>query len=626
MNKSRFIAVLLSVCFLLTLCFSIFQFAKSTEAGIPEWRMQWILEADSENRTPPSEGEWHFSSTSQPLLDLPKGAVGAWIHFVAPPTSDWMRPGLLIDRLYGLDMMVYEEKRLAYQTRRGFDFERNHLLMPLTERSESANIYIRIESKERAGISSKIEMGEFDILSDHYVRMQFPDVFLGVSIAFLALVMLLCSGYLNSRQRGPWISLSLIALTLSILTLTYSTFAYDYFGEFGSVLLLLFDTSMYVLFPALHFYVASIFEGRYPFFTQMGRWLIAYSALCFAITIAYKIFGAPLYPYYRLFTFWILAPLIFAQLLTTFILSFLSAFKGYRNSIILLTGILALALSGVADLILLYAMERAYVLFLWKFGVLFLIAAFIAILARRISTDYAKLLNYSRELELFNHRLQRTEKMKIISDLAASVAHEVRNPMQVARGFLQLLSKKSSAETQPHFTMAIQELDRASEIITDFLTFAKPELDNLVPMNLRHELTKIETMMRPLAAMHGGILIVQVPENLHILGNPSKFKQALINMIKNSIESLQEDGIVEIIAYAEQQSAIIRISDNGEGMDEEQITKLGEPFFSTKTKGTGLGLMVTYRIIEAMKGSLEFRSIKGKGTDANVRFPLTIPN
>jgi two-component system, sporulation sensor kinase B len=190
---------------------------------------------------------------------------------------------------------------------------------------------------------------------------------------------------------------------------------------------------------------------------------------------------------------------------------------------------------------------------------------------------------------------------------------------------LQLISGKSDESSKQHFSMAISELDRASTIISDFLTFAKPELDNnVVKMDIQQELGTIETIIGPMAALNGASLKVLTPNKLYVLGNPSKFKQAIMNIVKNSIEAIQshENGIVEISVNEENGMAVIRIMDNGEGMEEEQIAKLGEPYYSTKTKGTGLGLMVTFRIIEIMDGTLVFRSEKGKGTEALIRFPL----
>lgn len=599
-------------------------YADSPAVLVSEWKVKWIAAGDPADRVPSAAEAWESSSVRHPLTTLPEGAVGMWVRIAIPPTANWDHPGLLVDRLYALDVAVYENGREVYRSARDFDFERNRLLIPLDKSGEDSEVYVRLLSKARAGLNSGIQFGNFNELSDRYVRKEMPDLLFGASIAFLALIMLLCSGYLNRRQRGSWISLSLIALATSTLIITYSSLPYLYFEEYGKALLLLFDVSLFALFPALHYYVAPMFEGRFAFFSKFGRWLTGYCIYCFAVMVLYKIVGDPIFPVYQLSTLWILALFILVQLTMIVVLSVLNAFRGNRNSIILTLGFLLLALSGVADLVLLYASESVHVLFLWKIGVLILIASLAIILARRISADYSKLLTYSKELELYNHRLQRTEKMKIISDLAASVAHEVRNPMQVTRGFLQLLSKKTDEDTRQQFSMAINELDRASAIITDFLTFAKPEMDTVELLDLQEEMRKIETIMNPLAAMHGGALQIRVPDNLLIRGNPSKFKQAFINMIKNSIEALKADGRIEIEAYAEEDTAVIRITDNGEGMEDGQIAKLGEPFFSTKTKGTGLGLMVTFRIIEVMKGSLEFRSAKGKGTEAIVRFPLAI--
>ncbi len=141
-------------------------------------------------------------------------------------------------------------------------------------------------------------------------------------------------------------------------------------------------------------------------------------------------------------------------------------------------------------------------------------------------------------------------------------------------------------------------------------------------LELDDEMRKIEAMMKPLTTMQGGTMHFSIQNDLLIYGNSSKFKQAFINIIKNSIEAIEGDGLIEVYAYSNRQMAVIHIKDNGEGMEEEEISKLGVPYFSTKTKGTGLGLMVTFRIIEVMQGTLEFRSKKGKGTEAIIRFPL----
>jgi Signal transduction histidine kinase len=621
-----FIIGLLAV--LLALC-PLTGHAESDESEtvmIKEWEIQWFNDKTPTSGFPSLDDPWLHVNVHKPTTTVPQGYNGAWIHVAIPPTSKWLTPGLLIEHMYGLHISVYEDGLLIYDSKRNSIFDRNTLLLALQSKPQSADLYIRIASIDRAGIVSAVHIGDFYELSESYNRKELPSLLLGASIAFLSILMLLISGYLKRQQRGAWVSLSLIALATSVLIIMYSTLPFIYFPEIGKILQFLFDTSMLVVFPALHFYVASIFDGKLIFFRRFGKWFAGYSVFGFLILILNGIIGESFFFYYKLFTFWLLAPMIFIHLLLVLSHSVIQSVRGNKDGIIVSLGFLALAVSGVADLATIYTSDTMPLVYRWKIGIVLLIVSLVIVLARKISADHQKLLAYSKELELFNHQLQRTEKLEFVSELAASIAHEVRNPLQVTRGFLQLISARSNEVNKTHFSMAINELDRASMIITDFLTFAKPELDSIVALNLKEELTTVETIMSPLAAINGAVFQVKVPDQLHILGNPSKLKQAFMNIIKNSIEALQDNGIIEIDAKEENSMAVIRIADNGEGMEKEQIARLGEPYFSTKTKGTGLGLMVTFRIIEVMNGTLEFRSEKGKGTEAWIRFPLTHPN
>ncbi|GIO14150.1 hypothetical protein J19TS2_37050 [Cohnella xylanilytica] len=601
--------------------------AESGPSVIREWEAQWISEDSPADGSSPASGNWIAGGVDHPVTAKPKGARGIRIRFAAPPTSGWQRPGLLVDRLYGLDLAVYQNGRLLYEADREFAFDLNKLLVPIEPTSEPSSFEIRIlTSGDRAGLLGAVRVGDIDELSGRFVSKDMPDLLLGTAIVFLALIMLLCSRYLHRKQRSSWVSLCLIALTMGMLILTYSPLPYIYFKEFGELLLVLFDLSLFVLIPAFSYYIDQIFERQFPVFTKFRRWQTGYSALCIAALFVYKASGEQYYEFYYILLNVIMSALIVLQLLLVVVLSTLHALKGNRNAVFLSAGILSFAVLGITDLALYYFSRKTYVLFLWKIGFVVLVAFLVVILARRVSADYAKLVNYSRELELYNHNLQRTEKMQIISDLAASVAHEVRNPLQVTRGFLQLLAGRSDEASKPYFDLAAKELDRAADIITDFLTFAKPEIDGLHLLDMSKELRNIEAMITPLASMHGGVLHVDVQEGLYFLGNSSKLKQALINIVKNSIEAIGADGRIAILGTAEQGDVVVRIADNGVGMDEEQMAKLGIPFFSTKSKGTGLGLMVTFRIIEVMKGTIHFVSAKGKGTEVTIRFPLANNN
>jgi len=225
---------------------------------------------------------------------------------------------------------------------------------------------------------------------------------------------------------------------------------------------------------------------------------------------------------------------------------------------------------------------------------------------------------------MYNNELQHYEKLELISELAATVAHEVRNPLQVTRGFIQLISTNAVIKEKDYINFALIELDRASAIITDFLTFAKPEMNDMKELKLIEELDHIEGILFPLANQHGAIIVVDVPDNIRIYGNSSKFKQALVNLVKNSIESLEDTGEIRIWAYVSEGKVNIHIRDNGIGMSEEELVRLGEPYYTNKQAGTGLGLLVTFRIIQGMNGTIEFNSFKGTGTEVILTFPIVI--
>ncbi|PLT48005.1 sporulation kinase B [Paenibacillus pasadenensis] len=572
---------------------------------------------------PPADADWQDAELSEPRVELPKGAQGVWIRLQVPATEPWHRPGLLAGRMYGMDVQVYEGGELLFESNRDFDFDQSRLLMPLDAKPQETVLDVRILNKgERAGFLTPPQLGEFDELDRGYIRKELPSLLLGVSVVFLAAIMFICSSFLSRRQRGFWISLCLIALSAGLLIAAYSPLLYIYFPEAAPVFLACFELSLFTMFPALGYFVNEALERKSPRFQRFTRWQTYYSAFGVLSFIAYRLSDGALYGFYSIVSVVAVGLLMLVQMIWISVLAIAHTRQGDRQARILSLGLLAFAVSSAVDLILYYASGKSYVLFLWKLGIIALIFSLVVILARRVSSDYKTLVSYSRQLEQFNLSLERTEKLKIISDLAASVAHEVRNPLQVTRGFLQLLSKKEDAQSQDYITIAVSELDRAAEIITDFLTFAKPELEVVSRLELCDLLDQLELIMGPHASMHGGRLTIVSEEGMAIMGSASKLKQALINLIKNSVEAFGEEGFVELTARAEGGEAVLRLKDNGEGMDKELLAKLGVPYFSTKTKGTGLGTMVTMRIIEVMNGSIVFRSEKGKGTEVTIRFPL----
>lgn len=220
--------------------------------------------------------------------------------------------------------------------------------------------------------------------------------------------------------------------------------------------------------------------------------------------------------------------------------------------------------------------------------------------------------------------LMKAEKLQTVSHLAASISHEVRNPLTTVKGFIQLLSEDTSPESRKYYAdIAESELDRATEVINDYLTFAKPALDKEEKMNVNEEIQYAANVIVPLATMNGVQVKLSLQEHPHCFtkGERKKFQQCLINILKNGIESMENNGELQIFQTYTNGMIQIDILDQGKGMTPEQINRLGEPYFSTKEKGTGLGMMVSYSIIKGMNGTIDVTSEREKGT----RFTLKIP-
>ena len=223
-------------------------------------------------------------------------------------------------------------------------------------------------------------------------------------------------------------------------------------------------------------------------------------------------------------------------------------------------------------------------------------------------------------------KLIKAEKIQMVGHLAASISHEVRNPLTVSRGFIQLLSEDISPQSRKEYAeIALMELDRATEVINDYLTFAKPTLEKEEKINIHDEIQHAVNVITPLATMNGvqiSLSLLEQEEQYFTKGEKKKFQQCLINILKNGIESMENNGNLKIKQSFTDKMISIDIIDEGKGMTQEQINRLGEPYFTTKEKGTGLGMMVSYSIIKGMNGTIKVSSEYGKGTCFTLKLPI----
>jgi two-component system, sporulation sensor kinase B len=223
---------------------------------------------------------------------------------------------------------------------------------------------------------------------------------------------------------------------------------------------------------------------------------------------------------------------------------------------------------------------------------------------------------------IMRSKLIKVEKMEIVSQLAASISHEIRNPLTVVKGFMQLLKTPdlSNELRDKYIHIALEELDRARLIIDDYLTFAKPAPQKIEKILVDQELRKVIDMVRPMANMNS----VRISENVVtgcIIGSTQHFHQCFLNLLKNSIEAMPNGGELNITSFIDKDKVVIKIQDNGIGMTREQISRFGEPYFSTKETGTGLGTMVALKMIQTMNGTLDIDSAVNKGTTLTITFP-----
>jgi two-component system sporulation sensor kinase B len=283
---------------------------------------------------------------------------------------------------------------------------------------------------------------------------------------------------------------------------------------------------------------------------------------------------------------------------------------------------LTLNSNGMISAILLYYTSANQIELTWKSdGVLyFLIIGVLALISIVVSS-----LLYENMIErnAMRHELEQSEKLKIVSQLAASVAHEVRNPLTVVKGFLQLFKETADDNKKKFLQIALSELERAEFIITDYLNLAKPHVEHMekihVPNFLQHT---VEMMYSYGLIKNVELKLVIVEEELYILADKTKLSQVIINLIKNGVEAIAESGTVTIRGKKDGDLGLIEIVDTGVGMSEETIANIGTPFFTTKESGTGLGTLISIRLIEAMSGKIKFASSPGAGTKVTLSFHL----
>lgn len=237
-------------------------------------------------------------------------------------------------------------------------------------------------------------------------------------------------------------------------------------------------------------------------------------------------------------------------------------------------------------------------------------------------TGYISISRDMTEHNKMEELLRRSEKLTTVGRLAAGVAHEIRNPLTTLRGFLQM-QQKAKVVNQLHTDLMLSELDRINLIVSEFLILAKPQAVNFQTKDVRFTLGDVVSLLDSEAHLHNIEFKVHFPHDpILVHCEENQLKQVFINVLKNAMEAMPKGGRITLRTGIDgEDQAMIQVIDEGEGIPKERLQKLGEPFYTNKEKGTGLGLMVTQRIIEGHKGVLHIESEVGKGTVVTISLP-----
>lgn len=227
-------------------------------------------------------------------------------------------------------------------------------------------------------------------------------------------------------------------------------------------------------------------------------------------------------------------------------------------------------------------------------------------------------------------QLQQQDKLATLGQMAVGMVHEIRNPLTVIKGYSQLIKQFAQNDQLKTYASEIdKETTELNRVVSDFLTFAKPQPPVFKVITLNKIVEDIRPMLESNSFVHGVTINIDLTrEECLVKADSHQIRQVILNLVKNAIEATldQPNPLVSISTYrdAEAGEAVLEVRDNGHGMTEEEQRQVGTPFYTTKSKGTGLGLSICYQLVGEHGGRMLLSSKLKKGTVITVRLPLLV--
>ncbi|MFT8362447.1 MAG: ATP-binding protein [Sporolactobacillus sp.] len=224
-------------------------------------------------------------------------------------------------------------------------------------------------------------------------------------------------------------------------------------------------------------------------------------------------------------------------------------------------------------------------------------------------------------LQTSENQNNKDERLMLIGTLSAQILHEVRNPLTSIKGFIQLLAEQPG--TSRHYLQLVRdEIDYMETLTTDILSFVREPSSTLNPIDLHSVIEKALILFTKIASEKQLLLSFSSDADLHMIeGNAGQIKQVLINIIKNAIEATPAHGTITLTLSSHGTTHHLQIKDTGVGIPEHTLEQLGNPFFTTKVHGTGLGIAICQQIMHSHHGQLRVQSIVDQGTTVSLIFP-----
>lgn len=219
-------------------------------------------------------------------------------------------------------------------------------------------------------------------------------------------------------------------------------------------------------------------------------------------------------------------------------------------------------------------------------------------------------------------KLINIDKLNLMGQMAANIAHEIRNPMTTIRGLLQVFSVKEEFKShKSYLELMVSEIDKADAIISEFLYMAKDKVMELEYHNLNSIISKLAPLLRANLVAHNLSLRLELGEISEVLLDEKEIKQLILNLAENAMEAMAEGSYITIKTYEENSQVVLVVEDIGKGIPKEIIEKIGTPFFTTKENRAGLGLSVCQSIVERHRAKLSFDS-NSEGTSVYISFKV----